>query len=475
MAVFVQHNFPGVTEDEIQIQSTLKSLDVDGEIMRMQWEPEELEKMTKGQMLECLRERRHRALLEACRKNGIRLMLTGHNLDDDIVTMMYRMSHGSGTDGLAGMKSINTFPIVDRHAGEHFVGHPLLEVPKERLHRTCEELGLQINRDQSNEDRDFSRNALQGVLSTLQSQGFTSLERLQEALQFFKQIRCDMHQEVVPIINNSVAINRRNGDVTLVLNNNKWLSNQPLATRVISLLASYAGARPTGLKTSRLVSIRRHLLAAFEAYREDQRKLVNQVAKRTGMTDLQPFDLTRRAVSTQATMGGAVFYPMSRTDGLRRLDNVNRTASRKLKYGTVFLVQREPPTRIDNQKAAFRAIDVTLRAGESFLWDNRFYLSYQTIDPADTTPRHFQISYMTVADVRQLEALTAGASTYRRNVYSYMGSTPGSHLYQVPVVREVGQSYLAFPTLKAQFPMRYEWEVKAMGDAILMSRLQCLP
>jgi tRNA(Ile)-lysidine synthetase-like protein len=475
MAFSVRHNIPGVTEDEAQIRSVLQDLNVDGEITLLKWEASELLNLSKGQLQEKLREKRQRALLSACRKNGIKLLLTGHNLEDDIVTMWYRMSHGSGIDGLAGMKFLSTFPLTDKFAGGHFLGHPLLDIPKERLFKTCEEMGLKINHDKSNEDLDFNRNSLQSTLVELQARGHADLESLQEMIQFFKQVRSDMHEEIVPIFDRSIAINKRHGDVTLVLDNGKWLANRPIATRIISILTSYAGCKATGLKTARLITVGNHLQKAFFDYQNDQRRLVTAVEKRTGVAELQPMDLTRRANSRQAVVGGAVFYPMSRDDGLRRVENIKRNTRRPVPYGTVFLVQREPPSKLNHQAVAFRAVTITLAPGETFLWDDRFYLSYTTADPRDTTLRTFQISHLTVADVREYEKLTQGATVYRRQVYSYMGSTPGTHLYQLPVIREVGQAYMAFPTLKAQFPTKYEWVAKFAGDSILLSRLQCLP
>lgn len=474
VALHVQHNLEGVSEDAEHTMRILAGLDIEGEVLQLQWKPGEAAALSKGKLMEALRERRYAALYAACRRRDVRLVLTGHNSDDDIVTMFYRMSHGSGNDGLAGMKLLSTFPVSDRHAGEHFIGHPLLEVAKERLVKTCEEANLQWHWDLSNADGDYSRNALQTVLSDLVGRGVCSVEKLQECLQLFKEFRADVHEDVLPVLEKSVSLDKQRGDAILILNDARWLNNFPVATRVVSLLSQYAGCKFVGLKTARIREITSALREAAASHQQNQQKLASMVLKRTGTASLQPYDRTRRVNTGQMVMGGSVFYSMSQADGLRRVTNVLRAHGRRLDYGAVFLVQREPPVRYRVQDEAFGEVTVTLRPGETYLWDGRFYLSYRAPSPTDTLPRTFRISHMTVASVSAFEALTQSASMYRRHVYSYLGCTPSSHIYNVPVVRE-DDYYMAFPCLKAQFPSRYEWEVSFVGGQVLQSRMQLLP
>lgn len=92
IAIFVNHGLQayGVTEDEKLVENLFDQLDVNGEIYRMNWDDMNISSMAKGQMQEFLREQRYKILLEACRTHDAQVLLTGHNLDDDVATMIYR-------------------------------------------------------------------------------------------------------------------------------------------------------------------------------------------------------------------------------------------------------------------------------------------------------------------------------------------------------------------------------------------------
>lgn len=452
----------------------------------MEWAAGRAETLSKGQMQEVLRERRYRMLLEACVAAGARILLTGHNLEDDIVTMFYRMSHGSGVEGMGGMRLAGTFPVEHACAGSFFVGHPLAGIAKARLVETCRALGAGAgagagwNVDKSNGDLDYRRNAVLAGLARLEGSGHVTVAALREALGLFKDFRRDMHREIGAAFERSVAVNRVNGDATLVLNEERWLRIPSVATRVMALLSQFTSAKHYPPRTRRIVEMHRQLVGAFEKHQAATKhwlaSLPPRLAPHLAPTDLQPIDLTRRVACGQMTIGGATFYPLSRTDAVRRVEHVARLANRQLAYGPSFLVQREPPTRIDNQKAAFMAAEVVLSPGEKHLWDGRVYLDFTVRAGAEAGAKRFRISFATVADVREFEGRSGGNTAVRRRIYSYMATTPGTHLYQIPVVREAGTEYIAFPTLQTEWPVgRYQWRTQYAGLSVLNARFQCLP
>lgn len=152
--------------------------------------------MLKGHMMLLAREERYKAFMEACRRHNAPLLLTGHNLEDDIVTMLYRISRLSGLDGLAGMKLTSTFPFPAPQSDAFFIVRPLLTTPKARLMQTCQDRGIAWLHDTSNDDLNFRRNELLESLVKMQEENpAVSTEALVRSLNSFKKHRRHVHQE----------------------------------------------------------------------------------------------------------------------------------------------------------------------------------------------------------------------------------------------------------------------------------------
>jgi tRNA(Ile)-lysidine synthase len=78
------------------------------------------------------------------------LVATGHTLDDQAETVLYRFLKGSGTAGLAGIR-----PITDTG----FI-RPLLEINRSAIRFWLTERNLTWREDSSNENSDFARNRI---------------------------------------------------------------------------------------------------------------------------------------------------------------------------------------------------------------------------------------------------------------------------------------------------------------------------
>jgi len=78
---------------------------------------------------------------------------TGHTMDDQAETVLLNLLRGSGVDGLAAMR--------------HGPRHPLLGLRRAETHALCEELGIEVVRDPSNDDRRFLRNRVRHELLPL--------------------------------------------------------------------------------------------------------------------------------------------------------------------------------------------------------------------------------------------------------------------------------------------------------------------
>ena len=73
------------------------------------------------------REIRYQLLLNFCKKNKIKFIMTGHHRDDQIETFLIRLSRGSGIQGLSSMSKVSSLskttklfrPLLDEKKKDH--------------------------------------------------------------------------------------------------------------------------------------------------------------------------------------------------------------------------------------------------------------------------------------------------------------------------------------------------------------------
>lgn len=110
------------------------------------------------------RNARYALLLDSCRANGAKHLLTAHHADDQVETFLLRAIHASGIDGLAGI-SANNRTFVPTH--DVRILRPLLQagLHKADLVALCEALGLWYAHDPTNDVPTYQRNRLRQLLS----------------------------------------------------------------------------------------------------------------------------------------------------------------------------------------------------------------------------------------------------------------------------------------------------------------------
>ncbi|MQA04585.1 MAG: tRNA lysidine(34) synthetase TilS [Streptosporangiales bacterium] len=99
------------------------------------------------------RDARYRALDDARDELGAAAVLLGHTRDDQAETVLLRLARGSGARSLAGMA-----PVAGRYL------RPLLELPRERVHKACAAARLQPWHDPHNADPAYTRSRVRGDL-----------------------------------------------------------------------------------------------------------------------------------------------------------------------------------------------------------------------------------------------------------------------------------------------------------------------
>lgn len=109
---------------------------------------------------------RYRLIGEAMRTDGVQMLLTAHHAQDQAETVLMRLAHGSGLDGLRGMESFSEVEGVP-------VFRPLLDVPPELLRAVVAEAGLTAVADPSNADPHYERVRWRQAMPVLAELGFS--------------------------------------------------------------------------------------------------------------------------------------------------------------------------------------------------------------------------------------------------------------------------------------------------------------
>ena len=82
-------------------------------------------------------------------ENNIRLLATAHQANDNLETLLYNITKGTGPKGLMGI------PVKTHH-----IIRPLLEITAEEIVNYLTEKGIQWREDRSNQENDYSRNRI---------------------------------------------------------------------------------------------------------------------------------------------------------------------------------------------------------------------------------------------------------------------------------------------------------------------------
>jgi tRNA(Ile)-lysidine synthase len=116
---------------------------------------------------EAARQARYRLIGEAMQADGARLLLTAHHRADQAETILMRMAHGSGVDGLKGMQTMGMVEGVT-------ILRPLLDVEPAALATIVEGAGFTAVHDPSNDDPNYERVRWRKLLPALSAEGLDS-------------------------------------------------------------------------------------------------------------------------------------------------------------------------------------------------------------------------------------------------------------------------------------------------------------
>ncbi len=109
-----------------------------------------------GQSLETeARIRRYTFFAQLMRENGIRLLATAHNADDNLETQLFNLCRGSSTDGMCGIPRVRPFPEADG-----MIVRPILDATKAQVLDYCRSRNVSYVTDSTNLEDDCTRNRI---------------------------------------------------------------------------------------------------------------------------------------------------------------------------------------------------------------------------------------------------------------------------------------------------------------------------
>ncbi|MGY8985429.1 MAG: tRNA lysidine(34) synthetase TilS [Sphingomonadales bacterium] len=188
-------------EEALNVNSWLKDRGLKHHILN--WDGEK----PKSDIQASARQARYKALEGYCIKNSLPKLLLGHHLDDQAETFFIRLLRGSGVKGLSAMEKKSS-PNSIRLGPE--IIRPLLEVPKERLRATLQEMGQCWVDDPSNENIDFLRIQVRKLLEATEIEGLNrnrlagTAHRMQRANSAFEFLTNDFILSYVSVSNEGV-------------------------------------------------------------------------------------------------------------------------------------------------------------------------------------------------------------------------------------------------------------------------------
>lgn len=131
------------------------------------------------------RQWRYQTLVTLARQHHYTNLVTGHTASDRAETLLYNLLRGSGADGLQAL-------TWKRSLGEGVqLARPLLEATRRETAAFCQELGLPVWEDTTNQDLHYARNRIRQELMPYLEQHFNP--RVQETLaQTAELLRADV-------------------------------------------------------------------------------------------------------------------------------------------------------------------------------------------------------------------------------------------------------------------------------------------
>ena len=150
---------------------------------------------------------RYNLLSSFCKKRKIKVILTAHNLEDQVETFFIRLSRGSGIQGLSSMMQSNKIE------NNITLSRPLLEVKKEKLIKISKLIFNKFYKDPSNNNVKYLRTRVRKLKKSIESSGinydqiFQSIKNLASSRDTLNLYFEKIYKDTVKFDKNKILIN----------------------------------------------------------------------------------------------------------------------------------------------------------------------------------------------------------------------------------------------------------------------------
>ena len=153
------------------------------------------------------RNARYDILTNYCKKNNVKVLLTGHNLEDQVETFFIRLSRGSGLKGLSAMKPLNKIN------SQVSLFRPLLDTKKQFLTKISKNIFGMYFKDPSNNNEKYLRTKVRSLKKPLEKSGimyeqiFKSIQNLSFSKTTLERYLNKIFKELIKKVNKEILIN----------------------------------------------------------------------------------------------------------------------------------------------------------------------------------------------------------------------------------------------------------------------------
>lgn len=145
------------------------------------------------------RDARYKLMTDYCVKHNINCILTAHNLNDNIETMLQRLTRGSGISGLSGIPEVSEMHNIK-------IIRPILTLSRAEIQAYATENKLKWWEDPTNSTDKYQRNRIRKIVDSLKSEGLeegrvsqsiAAIKSADDALEYYAgmalQSVCEIH------------------------------------------------------------------------------------------------------------------------------------------------------------------------------------------------------------------------------------------------------------------------------------------
>lgn len=213
------------------------------------------EEMPDARIQELARGARYDLMAGELRGQGITHLFTAHHQGDQAETFLFRLSKGSGLDGLAAMAQVQELPQGIK------LCRPLLDVPKQNLLAYCAAFENPYFHDPSNDQEKYSRVRLRNSMQVLEQEGLSE-KRLAQTARRMGRAR-EALDEIARQVHKTAQIENETGKIVFDFNKLKSWPNEIVLRVILICISDFGLAGKYGVRMERAENLVEDLLKPF--------------------------------------------------------------------------------------------------------------------------------------------------------------------------------------------------------------------